>query len=255
MKAQTYSEFKTLYSQLQAQSILSAELDEPLECTHPELAKLRRIEAALQVLLPILQDTVELCKGLRAFNDALWLPQDDDSSHRGKYLLVDESLKNYMNRFEAYARSVTFLLEKNRATAQLLSDTLDVKYQMTTERIGQNTFALTKKTTGDSATVRVITVLTLIYLPVTSVAVSQAPNRFGVLFLCLFSLHNQTIFGMQFFSSDQNGHLVVAWSHFWIFFAFAAPLACLTLTYWKLTEKKAANNSLMIPEKRSNGSV
>jgi len=43
---------------------------------------------------------------------------------------------------------------------------------------------------------------------------------------------------MQFFARDSTGHLTVASSQLWIFFAFAVPLTATTFGYWKWQDRK-----------------
>ena len=54
-----------------------------------------------------------------------------------------------------------------------LTDTLNFKSQITTEQLNKHMLGLTRETVDDSATVRVIGVVTLIYLPSTFVAVRR----------------------------------------------------------------------------------
>lgn len=54
---------------------------------------------------------------------------------------------------------------------------LDLKSQSTALSINKNIFSLTKDTVDDSATVRVVTVVTLTYLPASFVTVSAQQMR------------------------------------------------------------------------------
>lgn len=54
-----------------------------------------------------------------------------------------------------------------------LTAALDLKSQATAKEINDNILELTKDTVDDSATVRVVTLVTLIYLPASFVAVSK----------------------------------------------------------------------------------
>jgi Mg2+ and Co2+ transporter CorA len=68
----------------------------------------------------------------------------------------------------------------------------------------------------DSTTVRVITVVTLIYLPATFTA---------------------TLLGMNsFFEMDDNRRIVVS-PQFWIYIVCAVPLTVATLSYWWYFQK------------------
>ena len=48
----------------------------------------------------------------------------------------------------------------------------------------------------------------------------------------------QTLFGMQFFSTDSMGSLTVSRSSLWMFFAIAVPFTAGTFAYWKWTDRK-----------------
>ena len=48
----------------------------------------------------------------------------------------------------------------------------------------------------------------------------------------------QTIFGMQFFSTNSMGSLTVSRSSLWMFFAIAVPFTAAIFAYWKWTDSK-----------------
>ena len=106
---------------------------------------------------------------LKAFNDGL---QAEGSIPYYDHYATQEVLQNYATVAAAYCQNAIYLRNKIRGTAQLLSDTLKLKHQKIAQSISENTLALTDAAVKDSATIRVITVVTLLYLPVTFVAVS-----------------------------------------------------------------------------------
>jgi hypothetical protein len=67
-----------------------------------------------------------------------------------------------------------FVLRRCSNTAQLLSETLDFKTRRDQEMQTASTYELTHLTLDDSATMQVITVITLVYLSSTSIAVRQS---------------------------------------------------------------------------------
>lgn len=97
-----------------------------------------------------------------------------------------ETLANYRTLIEAYSQNTTFLVEKIRKTAQLLSDTLNLKQQQIAQNTNEITLALTNAAVKDSATIRVITVVTLLYLPTTFVAVSSRRSCLSSVFLLFY---------------------------------------------------------------------
>lgn len=106
---------------------------------------------------------------LMAFNHAFHAENScSDCSH----CATQEVLQNYAVMATAYSQNALFLRDKIRGTAELLSDTLNLKHQKIAQTISENTLGLTDAAVKDSATIRVITVVTLLYLPSTFIAVS-----------------------------------------------------------------------------------
>ena len=109
---------------------------------------------------------------LETFNDAL---QDDGSISEETHNDIQELLQNYITMVAAYNGNAEFLLSRIQGTAQLLADTLNLKHQQTNQRISEHTLTLNDAALKDSATIRVITVVTLIYIPANFIAVSILP--------------------------------------------------------------------------------
>ena len=151
--------------------VISATIDEKLQFSHANLSHLRKIEARLLLLPPIFHSLTQAINLLEAYNGA---SQVDDCSFDGDGRSTSEILANYRTLVEAYSQNAAFLVEKIRKTAQLLSDTLNLKHQLVAQDTNENTLELTNAAVKDSATIRVITVVTLLYLPSTSVAVSTS---------------------------------------------------------------------------------
>jgi len=85
-----------------------------------------------------------------------------------------EWLRNYRNRATAWASNANALLVTCERAVQLLDRVLDLKSQQIAQQQNTTILALTKSTVDDSATVRVITAITLVYLSCTVVAVSTS---------------------------------------------------------------------------------
>ena len=147
---------------------MSAEIDATLQFDHQTLAELRRVEGHLQILSPIFHSTMQIIKVLDTYNKDLEISGGKFSE---ECLFLSETLNNYLTLYEDYTQNAAFLLERVRTTAQLLADTLGLKHQVTAQQISENTLDLTHSATYDSAKIRVITVVTLTYLPATFVAV------------------------------------------------------------------------------------
>lgn len=108
---------------------------------------------------------------LEAFNDAF---HTNNASLDETHNTTREVLQNCNTTITAYTHNAVFIRDKIRGTAQLLSDTLNLKHQQTAQRISGNTLALNDAAVRESATIRVITVVTLLFLPSSFVAVSRS---------------------------------------------------------------------------------
>ena len=132
------------------------------------LLQLRRLEARLLLLPPIFQSLIQVIQTLQTMNDAF---QAEGAVSDETHKTTQEILQNYSRAAVAYLQNATFILQKTRATAQMLSDTLKMKHQQTAQNISENTLALNNRVVQDSATIRVITVVTLLFLPGQFIAV------------------------------------------------------------------------------------
>lgn len=75
------------------------------------------------------------------------------------------AINNFEHQLSGFKENAALLLTRITSVSQLLSDTLTFKQN-------QLVLELTRLSVNDSAAVRVITILTLIYLPATAIAVS-----------------------------------------------------------------------------------
>lgn len=88
---------------------------------------------------------------------------------------------------------------------------LDLQNQASSDRISTRMLRLTRESVDDNATVRVITVCTLIYLPASFMA---------------------TFFGMNFFEFGSDIRALRASPNFWIYVAATIPLTMITVGAW-----------------------
>jgi len=84
---------------------------------------------------------------------------------------------------------------------------------------------LTEDTVDDSATVKIITFLSAIYLPGSFIGVSICATPISVMH-CLYYL--KTLYGMNFFLFDQETKKLQVSPDFWIFVATWIPLTLIT---------------------------
>jgi hypothetical protein len=138
--------------------------------------------------------------------------------------------------------------------AHLLSDLLALKNQHVAQDQNDHLFSVAKTShlmthlmVRDSATIRVITIATLAFLPSTFVAVSDACLALSHELVTNFSI-SQTIFGSQLFYLTPTHALAVS-PHIWIFFAISIPLTIVTMAWW--LSKKRKHESMLLRSDQS----
>ncbi|KAF8849338.1 hypothetical protein BDZ45DRAFT_732300 [Acephala macrosclerotiorum] len=143
-----------------------------------------------------------------------------------KELLCDSESRNegLVSEFREYQREVKMLIERSKtlndmatSTARLLSDLLSYEEAVSLKKLSYETQMesksmshLAEKSTKDAAAVKILTVITLIYLPFTIVA---------------------NFFSTQFVQTQQDGHLHLA-TNVWLLAVIAIPLTAITIGLW-----------------------
>ncbi|KAI9836443.1 MAG: hypothetical protein M1819_001475 [Sarea resinae] len=188
--------------------------DEPraVDKDHANIQRVHFVESRCLPLTAIFRSFSQTLSALSALNTSLPLVcglthSDSDTIRRDNMVDI---LSKYASQTSAYEAQIGFLTNNIRSTAQLLSNTLNFKYQGLAQQQSEYVVELTSATLKDSSAVRVITIITLLYLPSTFVA---------------------TIFGMDFFNFGGDSRLQVS-PQLWIFFAFAAPLTMATIAWY-----------------------
>jgi hypothetical protein len=145
------------------------------------LTRARFIESRLHPLVPIFRSYEELFTGLSTLNDTLL---DCQTINRTSHVQITCTLGNMTRQIAGYTDNVHHLLRKIASMAQLVSDTLalrDQQISLRNQQIAQEQnkqlTEMTRLTVQDSATLRVIGVATLIFLPTTFVAVSLSSQK------------------------------------------------------------------------------
>jgi len=113
-----------------------------------------------------------------------------------------------------------------------LATAVQFKNQAIARDINDNMLRLTKDTVDDSATVRVVTLVTLIYLPASFVASILGMNLF------------------TFETSQDSGFRISP--QFWIFIALAVPLTLLTVGSWFVIMWRSKKTNLDTYQKLQN---
>lgn len=187
---------------------MAQHIEEPLAVNHRTLMTARYIENRFLPLRSIFPSSNQIFETIRHANNCLakaQVLQEDQSSNMG-YLL-----KNYTRQLEAYVQHTLFLQSRAARTAQTLTDTLSFKNS-------RYTLDLTMSSLDDSSTVRVITVMTMIYLPPTFAA---------------------TVLGMNTFFEMEGKSKIVMSRQFWIWVVVAVPLTAITVFYWWIKTRRS----------------
>ncbi|PSN61811.1 hypothetical protein BS50DRAFT_578295 [Corynespora cassiicola Philippines] len=141
---------------------------------------------------------IELNHGLSVRND---VDQQKIYAVHQQLLLFDDQLEGFLN-------SAQILEERIKATLGLLDNILELQNHSNSEKIQKNLLELTSKNVDDNATVRFITVCTMIYLPASFMA---------------------TLLGMNLFEFRGEREGIKVSSAFWLYIALTVPLTILTV--------------------------
>jgi hypothetical protein len=147
---------------------LSIKVNDQLQAE--QLNQVRYMESWVAPVVPILEAYLEILDGLLRLNETrsnkILVPQTRKEA-------TECSLRNMIRECQAYMRNAKFLADRLTSMSQLISDGLALKSQYASQEQNVHLTALSEATMRDSATIRVITVATLIFLPTTFVSVSQ----------------------------------------------------------------------------------
>ncbi|KAH8671488.1 hypothetical protein BX600DRAFT_249438 [Xylariales sp. PMI_506] len=196
--------------QKSAKTVMNVEIEERLDFVemYDQLSTLRFVETKLGCTVPIFAAHHRIVGRLRRWNETLAGAGQVDRALADEFAITLDSLDARMEALEFNAR---FLLSRISSTVQMASDTISLKSQNTAEKMANHMLV-------DSAAIRVITVVTLIYLPAT---------------------FTSGFFGMGFFTTDpdQGGKWIVA-PYLWVYFILTLPLTALTITWWKWRSRR-----------------
>jgi Mg2+ and Co2+ transporter CorA len=185
---------------------VAAEIEKELRVNHESLTAVRTTENRCLVLQPIFRSLDRTFEVLHQANAAL---SECGAVQPAELQAMKRLLDNYSGTINSYGQAAWSLQSRTSRIAAHITDTLSFKDAYIAKR--QTEFML-----RDSTTVRVITVVTLIYLPATFTA---------------------TLLGMNsFFEMDDNRRIVVS-PQFWIYIVCAVPLTVATLSYWWYFQK------------------
>ncbi|KAJ5923409.1 Mg2+ transporter protein CorA-like/Zinc transport protein ZntB [Penicillium verhagenii] len=173
-------------------------IDEPLSLKYNNLNVLTKLEG------DFLQMPTILAAAIDVLDELCVLISSANTTPSAQSELED--LKNQRRQCITYSRASVHLQQRVQSVARLLADTLLLRDQVVTSEQNEQIFQLNKSAVF-------ITRLSLLYLP---------PSFIG------------TVFGMNFFSMDQENKTIIGTSMIWIFFAVSAGLTSLTFLIYYL---------------------
>jgi len=177
--------------------------------TFNTLQSLRHLEEKLLPLPAIFRATMATIAALAEMNDSLMKARPERDP---KLAEVSYQLAALSSRLQGHLASTEIMGKRIRSVIKLVADGLNLRNQATAAGINHHLLTLTKDTVDDSATVRVMTLVTLIYLPASFIS---------------------TFFGMDFFSFNNATSQIQIAKDFWVYVAATAPLTIMTIAYWQ----------------------
>ncbi|KKK18963.1 hypothetical protein AOCH_004602 [Aspergillus ochraceoroseus] len=164
---------------------------------------------------PIFRSLDKILEVLHQANGAL---SDCNATEQSEVQAMRQLLTNYSSMVNSYAQGAWSLQARAARIAAHITDTLSFKDAYVAKR--QSDLML-----RDSTTVRVITVVTLIYLPSSFMA---------------------TLLGMNsFFEMDSDSHRLIISPQFWIYVVCSVPLTGATLLYWWFFQREKQHAEVM----------
>ncbi|CZR51482.1 uncharacterized protein PAC_01358 [Phialocephala subalpina] len=209
-----------------------------LEFSRPEdyteafktLAKLQYLQERILPSHTRFNTTASIVSGLQELNSSF---HDQGFLETAAFIALDNSFKSYISKYRGHVASIDLLKSRVQGVLNQLTVALTLKNQATSVDINHNMLLLTHDTVDDSATVKVVTLVTLLYLPASFVA----------------SLLGMNLFAFQ----GPNGNGFQISSRFWIFVALTVPLTVLTVGSWFYIAYKRKRNKAIKQRSQQKG--
>ncbi|KAF7502289.1 hypothetical protein GJ744_006168 [Endocarpon pusillum] len=144
------------------------------------------------------------------------------------------SLETFSTLLEGYNESLKVLQNRVQNTVELIAYALDTKKQDAAAKLNEHIAGLTTETMDDNATVKLITVFSLIYLPGSFVG---------------------TFYGMNFFGYNNKTRRIEIGENFWIYVVTWVGLTLITMIFYRLfrmrheTRKRKTHRLPLMPTK------
>ncbi|PSN74471.1 hypothetical protein BS50DRAFT_17078 [Corynespora cassiicola Philippines] len=191
----------------------TAELGSTLDINYATLRTVNRLKKKFLPLRSIFASSTNIIHILQSL-DVFTVAEDCDAAICSLFI-------NLSNEIMAHAENTSYLIEFADRTRMQISDTLNLMNQKVAKEQSHQVFKLTESSAGDSAAIRTITNLTLIYLPFSFIA---------------------TIMGMSFFEMDTKSQKIVVSHQLWIYICLSIPLTATTIIISRLITRKITSD-------------
>ncbi|KAK2790106.1 hypothetical protein FQN53_000346 [Emmonsiellopsis sp. PD_33] len=179
------------------------------EIAAEKLFKLQNIRDKILPLSPRLYLMRTGLEKLRELNEHFRMEGHYSNPRKADQIFDD--IQYYWIRVNGHLQSLGVLERKIQGILSLLEVALDIGNQVTSTEINDKMLKMTTHTVHDSAAIRIITLVTLIYLPPSFVS---------------------TFLGMNLFSYGNSGSGFTISPQFWVFVVLAVPLTAITIVSW-----------------------
>lgn len=138
--------------------------------------------------MPAFKATSDVLGKLRCLQGARTISDVDSGSQIDAAMSFEAQASNFQYRLDALSHRLGILLKERESTAHLLEQTISARNQQMAQRQTELVTKLTKSTVDDSVNVRIITVITLVYLSAAVVAVRICSLRLRLMAETLISI-------------------------------------------------------------------
>ncbi|KAJ8067309.1 hypothetical protein OCU04_004664 [Sclerotinia nivalis] len=181
-----------------------------------DLKYLEDLVMNLELILPNMQATI-----MRIRDQCQEYHQEAKNSmtanEEGALYSILQEFNEYINQANLHVQRATVLRKKIASTGQLLLELLSQQEAISMKRLTEDSqletksmHQLTERSTKDAAAVKILTVITLVYLPTTIVA---------------------NFFSTEFVQTNDSGHMTLT-SNWWLLAAISLPLTAFTIILW-----------------------
>ena len=152
-----------------AEKDLYGRIGEDLQISHKSLSSVRALEGYFLPMESALCAVKKIVEGLKSVQ---LIFRRHDRLTDDMRLVLEHSSTNLLNDVASFRRNTSLLIQKTRNTGDAISQFMNFRNQAMAQEQNKFMSKMTTVTMEDSLNVRVITLVTLFYLPVSFLAVS-----------------------------------------------------------------------------------